>query len=181
MVVNRVEVRELKVIGVACLGTEPSRELISKAREFVRELARLCGSGVYLALGGYWGLMKVVVEEALANDVQVVLFPPIEREYEQFPGKVLVIRTGMGYRLRSVVFVRSVDVLTILGGEAGTFQEAVTAYLEGKPVLVLGNTGLMTDKLAGFTPYLDTRELAEVKIISEPSVLAREACRLVSN
>ncbi|QOJ78565.1 LOG family protein [Infirmifilum lucidum] len=170
----------MKLIGVACLGTEPPEDLAEKARVFVRGLRESCAERFSLALGGYWGLMRVVVDEALSSGLPVVLFPPLERENEHFPEGAIVIRTGTGFRLRSVVFVRSVDVLVALGGEAGTVQEVVTAYLEGKPVLVLGGTGFATDKLEVFSPYVDSRAYSEVRIIGDPKKLALEACRLLA-
>ncbi|MEZ0346725.1 MAG: LOG family protein [Infirmifilum sp.] len=170
----------MRVIGIACLGTEPPDYLVEKAVSFVRELKNLCKEEVFLALGGYWGLMKRVVDEAIAAGFRVVLFPPLERESEIFPDQALVVKTGMGYRLRSVIFVRTVDVLVALGGEAGTIQEVITAYLEGKPVLVLGETGFASDKLKIFAPYVDSRKTVGVKIVSEPKKLAVEACGLAN-
>lgn len=171
----------MKVIGVACIGEKPDTVLVEKAKRFVRAVKCRCGSQMYLALGGYWGLMKEVVDEAIACNIPVVLFPPLEREDEHFPEQAFIVKTGMSFRLRSQVFVRSVDVLVALGGEAGTIHEVVTAYLEKKPVLVLVETGLSTDKLYHFAPYIDSRRNAEIKIETDPEALAREACMLVSS
>lgn len=170
----------MKTVSIACLGTEPPVELAEKARLFVRALREACGGRVQLALGGYWGLMKVVVDEALRSGLRVVLFPPLEREDEPFPEEAIVVKTGVSFRLRSVVLVRSSDVVVALGGEAGTVQEVVTAYLEGKPVLVLGNTGLATDKLSVYAPYADSRLLARIEVMDDPVKLAEETCRLVA-
>ncbi|MEM0494024.1 MAG: hypothetical protein QXU72_02010 [Thermofilum sp.] len=169
----------MRVVGVAALGTEPPGELAEKARLFVRELAGLCGREVCLALGGYWGLMKVVVDEALRLGLLVILFPPVEREDVAFPEGVVVVRTGSSFRVRSVFLCRSSDVLVSLGGEAGTMQEVFTAYLEGVPVLALGGTGLSSDRLAAFAPCLDSRCSAPVEVVPDPSSLARRVCELV--
>ncbi|WP_460024099.1 SLOG cluster 4 domain-containing protein [Infirmifilum sp. SLHALR2] len=170
----------MKIIGVACLGTEPPESLKEKARLFVARVREFCGTNTFIALGGYWGLMRVVADEALASGLGVIIFPPLEREAEHFPDAAIVVRTGMGFRLRSVVLARTADILVALGGEAGTMQEVFTAYLEGKPVLVLGGTGLSTDKLSAFAPYVDSRALATVKIIEDPVALAEEACRVLA-
>lgn len=171
----------MKVIGIAALGTEPPSELAEKARLFLRELARLCGRGVCIALGGYWGLMKVVADEALQLGFPTLVFPPAEREEASFPEGVIVIRTGSSYRVRSVFLCRTSDVLVSLGGEAGTMQEVFTAYLEGVPVLMLGGTGLSSDRLAPFAPCLDSRCVARVEIAHDPSELARKACEFVKS
>lgn len=57
-------------IGIAALGTDPSPELEEKARGFVRTLSK-CAIHTFI-LGGYWGLMRVVVDEALREGNRVV-------------------------------------------------------------------------------------------------------------
>uniref|UniRef100_A0A7C4FBS0 LOG family protein n=1 Tax=Thermofilum pendens TaxID=2269 RepID=A0A7C4FBS0_THEPE len=170
----------MRVLGVAALGTEPPPELVAKAKVFVEELSSACGRGLCLALGGYWGLMRVVVDEALRHGLCVLLFPPAEREDFDYPEGALVVRTGTSYRVRSIFLCRSSDVLVCLGGEAGTMQEVFTAYLEGTPVLVLGGTGLATDVLEQLAPCLDTRCTSEVVVVRDPRELARKACELLS-
>uniref|UniRef100_A0A7J3X997 LOG family protein n=1 Tax=Thermofilum pendens TaxID=2269 RepID=A0A7J3X997_THEPE len=170
----------MRVLGIAALGTEPPPELAAKAREFVEELSSSCGRGLCLALGGYWGLMRVVVDEALRRGLCVLLFPPAEREDFDYPEGVLVVRTGTSYRLRSIFLCRTADVLICLGGEAGTMQEVFTAYLEGVPVLMLGGTGQASDALERLAPCLDSRCISEVIVVRDPRELARRACELLS-
>lgn len=169
----------MKILGVAALGMEPPRSLVESALAFVRELSRVC-RGLAIAVGGYWGLMRFVVDAALGEGLTVLVFPPVEMEDHRFPEQAIVVRTGLGYRLRSVALVRTSDVLVALGGEAGTIQEIVTAYTEGRPVLVLDETGASTDRLKSLAPYIDVRKTARVEYIKDPRELARRACELLS-
>jgi hypothetical protein len=170
----------VKVVGIAALGTEAPAGLADKARRLVGLLAERCGTGLVVAVGGYWGLMRIVVDEALGRGLGVLIFPPLEREDESFPEGAIVVRTGMGFRGRSVVLVRTADVLVAVGGEAGTIMEIVTAYLEGKPVFVLGGTGLSSDKMRVYEPYVDSRRLAELRFYESVEELADKVCSLIS-
>jgi uncharacterized protein (TIGR00725 family) len=173
-------VRGLRVIGIAALGTEAPEGLAAKARRMVNALAEKCGGDFVLALGGYWGLMRVIVDEAIRRGIKVMLFPPIERESDYFPEEALVVKTGMGYRGRSVALVKTADILIAVGGEAGTIMEIVAAYLEGKPVFVLGGTGLSTDKMRVYEPHIDSRRFAELRFFESVEELASNVCSAVS-
>ena len=168
----------MRVVSFAAYSGEPSEELIDKARRFLEELAR-CSPRPVLAFGGYWGLMRVMVDEALRLGFTVLIFPPIEREDWGFPSEAIVVRSGMGFRLRSIALVRTGDVLVAMGGGSGTMQEVVTAYAEGKDVFLLAPTGLPSDRLAEMAPYLDTRRLAEIRVYSDPIGMTRAVCRAV--
>ena len=167
-----------RVLGIAALGTEPDAVLVGKAETFVEGVSSRC-PGTVLALGGYWGLMRRVVDFAIRRGLLVLVFPPVEAENLEFPDSVVVVKTGLSYRLRSVALVKTSDVLVALGGEAGTIQEVVTAYTEKKPVLVLAGTGLSTDRLEMLGEYVDARKTSRLEFYTDPSALARRACELL--
>jgi len=140
----------------------------------VREVSK-CGPT--LILGGYWGLMKVVVDEAAALGLKTVLILPMEHEAVEPPTGVILIRTGMEYRARSVPLVRSSDALVALGGEAGTMIEALMAYAMGKPVIVLTGLGFSSDKLElAFPNAFDRRMTAQVTYTNDVRLAAQAAC-----
>lgn len=168
----------MRIIGIAALGTEPPYNLVKKVSIFVRELSKTC-KDLAIAVGGYWGLMRYVVDLALSEGIKVLIFPPVEKEDHYFPEEAIIVRTGLGYRLRSVALVKTSNILVALGGEAGTIQEIVTAYTEGKPILVLDETGASTDKLKTLAPYIDVRKTAKIEYIKYPEILARRACELL--
>jgi len=166
----------LRIVSVACSSAPPPPELVAKAREFVDELASSCGKSVAIALGGYWGLMRVVADRAIEKGLTVIIMPPLEREDTEFPSQAIVVKTGVSYRVRSVFLVRTGDALVALGGSSGTMQEVLTAYCEAKPIYIL-LTGLESDNLAKLGPYIDARKLTKLKFYEDPRKLARDLAK----
>lgn len=161
-------------ISVAAHSGDYSKEDEERTRVFVREAAKCDPTFI---LGGYWGLMKVVVDEAHGLGLKVVLILPMERESVTPPPGVISIRTGMEYRARSVPLTRSGDVLVALGGEVGTMIEVLMAYAMGKPVVVLTGSSFSTDKLAASFPNgFDRRRTAPVNYVDDPIKAAQLAC-----
>ncbi len=165
----------MKYVGVAAYSGSPQEAMVRAAKEFIHELSRLVDlERTILVLGGYWGLMKIVVDEAILHGFKILLFPPESMEGVEFPPECIVVRTGTSYRVRSVFLVRTSDVLVALGGESGSIQEVVTAYTEGKPIFILWGTGHSTDRLEAFAPYIDKRKIARIELVNEPITLARK-------
>ncbi|ABL88358.1 conserved hypothetical protein [Pyrobaculum islandicum DSM 4184] len=150
--------------------------LRERARLFVHALADRCPDAVLL-VGGYWGHMRDVVDSALERGMKVVIFLPIEKEGVQLPERVVVIKTGCEFRCRSVIMVRSADVVAVLGGGVGTMIEAFMAYAMGKPLYVLIDTGASSDRLSQTYPeYFDDRRVLKVVYVSDPVALAEGVC-----
>ncbi|AWR98395.1 hypothetical protein [Metallosphaera hakonensis] len=163
-------------IGIAALGTDPSPELEEKARGFVRTLSK-CAIHTFI-LGGYWGLMRVVVDEALREGNRVVAIIPEGAEHVIMPAEVVRIDTGCDPRCRSVFIARSGDIMVSLGGETGTMTEIMMAYAMGKAVYALTGTGLSSDRLAqAFPEKLDSRALGEIHYYDNPEIMGSDICR----
>ena len=163
-------------VVIAAHSSDPSRDVAEKAKVFVRELAN-CGRDITLLLGGYWGLMKVVVDEAIGLGMRVIVILPLEREHVELPEGVVKINSGCEYRCRSVILVRSGDVLVSLGGGSGTMAEMLMAYAMGIPVFALVGTGMYSDELArAFPEYFDERRAVKVNYFSDPKEMARAVC-----
>lgn len=159
----------MRYVGIAAYSGEPPVELVEAAREFIKLLSsRTNPRRVTIVVGGYWGLMRVIVDEALACRFNVLIIPPLEQERVKFPEEAIVVRTGTSFRVRSVFLVRSSEVLVVMGGGAGSMQEAITAYAEGVPTVLLTGFNMPSDRLAALAPYLDERRLAEVKVTHSP-------------
>ena len=170
-------------VSVAAYSGEPTRDMVDNARRFVDGIARCSCGRVVLFLGGYKGLMRVVVDEALRHGLGVVLIIPVEYEGEHFPEQAIVVRTGLGLRERSSVLVRSGSVLVSLGGGVGTFFEELIAYSYGIPVIRVARSGgeLLTDRLAECFPSgrLDVRINRRILYVDNGFDAAEKACRLV--
>ncbi len=148
-------------IAVAACGCEGPRVLAVKLAE------RAAGLGTELALGGCWGLMGSVVEEALRRGVKVKVFLP---EGAKCPYDVDVIETGMSPNARSVLLVRSSQALLALGGGAGTVMEVLMAYRERKPVALVYGYGMDSDKyFEVMKDGIDSRNLSPVKAFKDPA------------
>ena len=164
-------------IGVAAHSGEPGLELARATRTFITLLREKCGVNHKIVVGGYWGLMRIVVDEALDKGFTVIVLPPVEREDAAFPEKAIVVKTGLSFRSRSVVLARSSDALVVLGGGSGCIQEAVTAYTEAKPVYALVGTGYPTDIIEKWPEYLDERRLAPVRKYRDIDHLVEDLCK----
>jgi hypothetical protein len=164
-------------IGVAAHSGEPGPELAKATRRFIMLLREKCGLNHRIVVGGYWGLMRVVVDEALDKGFAVIVLPPVEEEDAPFPEKAIVVKTGLSFRGRSVALARSSDVLVVLGGGSGCIQEAVTAYTEAKPVYALVGTGYPTDIIEKWPEYLDERRLAPVRKYRDIDHLVEDLCK----
>jgi uncharacterized protein (TIGR00725 family) len=147
-----------------------------KARLFVEALAKRCPDAVLL-VGGYWGHMVDVVDAALEKGLRVVLFLPMEREEVKAPPGTVMVRTGCEFRCRSVLMIRSADVVAVLGGGVGTTIEALMAYAMGKPFFVLANVGAATDRLqTAYPEYFDERRAVKAVYEEDPVRLAELVC-----
>lgn len=172
-------------IGIAAHSEVKNEEHANMAAEFIYHLSKCLDKlglkeKTYLLLGGYWGIMKIIVDKALEQGLRVALLPPCEMDSENiFPPDVLVIRTGLSMRGRSIALARSSDVLVSLGGSAGTILEIIAAYTENVPVYVLGNTGLPSDKVKIFSPFIDERKNATITINTSPDELVSSICILL--
>jgi len=166
-----------KYVGFAAHSGSVSEKLVLKTSKIVRGLRDCYGADdLILVVGGYWGLMKEVVDLALELSFKVLIMPPLEQEDVSFPEKAIVVKTGTSYRVRSVFLVRTSDILVVLGGGAGCIQELVTAYTEGKPSYVLVDTGMPTDIIKNIPEYLDYRELAPIMKYHDEDTLLRDLC-----
>ncbi|WP_291767399.1 LOG family protein [Caldivirga sp. UBA161] len=132
-----------------------------------------------ILLGGYWGLMKVAADEAISRGLRVVLILPIENDAIEVPKDAVIVRTGMEFRERSVVLIRSSDSVVAIGGAAGTIMEVLLAYAMGKPTIVLKGMGFPTDRLElAFPDYVDDRRTSRILYITNPREAGKLACTL---
>ncbi len=163
-------------IGFAGIGETPRRELEERVKIIIRSLKECCPRAIILT-GGYWGIMKTIIDESSALGLITVVFPPIERE--ECPEGSICIRSGLSYKNRSIPLVRSSNILIVVGGGAGTILELIAAYAMGIPVLVLTNTNLPSDKIEScFGEYIDHRRTIRIHYYTRPEKLAQDICKL---
>ncbi len=162
-------------IGIAAHSGEIPEGLALETKELIRLLNERCKDAVLL-LGGYWGLMKTVVDQAVKLSMKTVLLLPIENENISAPEGVILIKTGEEYRARSVPLVRSSDFLIALGGSAGTMIEALIGYAMGKEVFILKGFGMPSDKLEKLGEYPDNRKNGKFRFYENVNDLIEDLC-----
>ncbi|MGC9152734.1 MAG: LOG family protein [Vulcanisaeta sp.] len=164
-------------IAIAAHSSPVDPKVESMAREFLKELHSQCPTATLL-LGGYWGFMRTIVDEALKLGFRVAVILPLERHDVELPSGVIRIDSGCEFRCRSVIMVRSGDALVALGGGAGTIIEVLLAYAIGKPIYVLTGTNLSSDNLSkAFPEYVDDRKVMRIRYFDDPVKMAQEVCR----
>ncbi len=165
-------------VGVAASSEKPGDKLVRYTREFIDTLSGL-EDRIRFVIGGYWGLMEFIADYASSKGFYVVMVLPDEPRVEPpRRDRFFILRTELGYRSRSVVLVKTSDVLVCMGGRIGSIIEVVLAYSFGKPVIVLKDTGLDTDRLYSAFPYtIDSRLLSRLYYVGngvEAAVKVRE-------
>jgi uncharacterized protein (TIGR00725 family) len=151
-------------IGIAASSDKSGRD-DKIAREFCSMI-----KGNNIILGGYWGLMRSVAVECSRENTVVFILPNNPPPFDLNSKNFVVINTGMDFKARSVILVKSSDVLVSLGGESGTMIEILMAYSYGIPVVLLTGNDYSTDKLVNIIPF-DVRKSGEVIVTNS----AREA------
>ncbi len=134
-------------VAISAYSGRPPPSLEEEARRFIGFLAERCGEQLHLYVGGYRGLMKTIVDEALRQGLTVVAIIPVEYEDDDFPRELIVVSTGMSFKGRNVVLVRSGDILAAMGGGAGSLMEILASYGLARETHIMVGWGLPTDKL----------------------------------
>ncbi|MGC8599756.1 MAG: LOG family protein [Nitrososphaeria archaeon] len=162
-------------IGIAAHSGEVPETLIKETQKLLELIKKDCEDPVLL-LGGYWGLMKTVVDQASKLNLTVLLLLPIENENVRVPKGVYLIKTGEEYRARSVPMVRSSDFLIALGGSSGTMIEALMGYAMGKEVFVLKGNGMPSDRLESLGEFPDQRKNGRLRFYDSAEKLVNDLC-----
>jgi len=124
-------------IGVIGRDGEISDELRRIAEDIGRKIA---GNGYVLICGGRGGVMEAACKGARSmNGITVGILPSLNRG-DANPYVDIVITTGMGHARNSLV-VSSSDVVVAIDGRIGTLSEIALALNYGRPVIVIENTG----------------------------------------
>ncbi len=167
-------------IGIAAVSEEPSQQLKKQTLDFIKRLEP-CKDKIRLVIGGYWGLMKYIADYASSIGVNTIMIlpeqphiiPPRKREFT-------IIKTELGYKSRSTILVNTSDLLVCLGGRIGSIIEVMLAYSFGKPVIVLKDTGLDTDRLQKcFIDYIDSRKIAPITYVPTGRAAAEKALEIL--
>lgn len=125
-----------------------SKNIYKIAQEVGAEIARRghllitgAASGVsrYGAIGAQKSGGLVIGISPTANDADIHNYNVDLKNID------IVLHTGFGYKGRNVLSVRASDAVIVINGRFGTLSELANAEGEGKPIVVIKNTGGCAD------------------------------------
>lgn len=143
---------KIGVMGTAGRGKQLPEELLLKARELGREIAR---QDCVLITGACMGTPHEAAIGAGEEGGITLGFSPAENLKEHsvaplsYPGPVknsILIFTGAGKEGRIVPMIRTCDGVIFIAGSIGTLAEFALAYHMGKVIGILEGVGGITEK-----------------------------------
>lgn len=124
----------------------------------------LSNYNVVVFCGGDFGVAYYVVKSfSDKGGLSVSFFPEMNNKYKDL-ANVIPVCTGLGYGIREIVMLRSVEAVITLSGGAGTLAEIANAYHLGIPIFTLRNSGGWSEKLC--EGYIDKRAKTQM-IVAE--------------
>ncbi|MCD6528083.1 alpha/beta hydrolase [bacterium] len=144
---------KIGVMGKAARSKELSQELLLKAKEIGKEIAR---NGCVLVTGACMGVPHIAAKAASkegglilgyspAKDLQGHIEPPISYPFP--PENMELIFTGYGKIGRNVLSIFECDGVVFVSGGVGTLNEFSIAVHEGKVIGVLEGLGGLVEKI----------------------------------
>ncbi|MEZ0290204.1 MAG: LOG family protein [Sulfolobales archaeon] len=166
-------------ISFAAHSEEPSQELAEAIRVLVRRLYERLGDKIIFYMGGYYGTMKYIADEACKYNIQSIFILPYSSYDVPRHRCFIPIKTGMEMRERSEIIILSGDVLIAVGGYAGTIIEILMAYSNNRNSYVLTGYSMPSDLIEKiYSPHVDPRKNALIKYFyRDPIRLADEVSR----
>jgi hypothetical protein len=158
-------------LQIAVLGS--SKEICTKK---AYALAEKCGEeiakiGAITLTGGGHGVMEAAMKGARKQGGLTLGIMPWGRMEHYNDYCDIVVATGIGFS-RDSINLNSCDAAIIVGGGAGTLNEATYAYIEDIPIIALTPSGGMAKKLAGI--YFDERRTERVRSARTPKEAVRK-------
>ncbi len=142
-------------IQIAVLGSSKAittKEAYNYAFEVGEELAK---KGALTLTGGGLGVMEAALKGAKKNNGKTLAIIPWENINKVNDYADVVVATGIGWS-RNSINLNSCDGAIIVGGGAGTLNEATYAYMMNKPLVALTPSGGIAEELTN--KYFDARK-----------------------
>ncbi len=142
-------------IQIAVLGSSKvitTKEAYNLAYEVGEELAK---KKIITLTGGGLGVMEAALKGAKKHKGITLAIVPWESHKKVNDYADIVVATGIGWS-RNSININSCDGAIIVGGGAGTLNEATYAYMMSKPIVALTPSGGMALELAN--RYFDVRK-----------------------
>lgn len=169
-------------LGVFGAHREKSESTLRTAAELGRLIAT---HGHVLITGGAAGVSRAAAEGALTAEGTVVTFLPGRSEEALSEGlwvapQFVTVWTGMGYRGRNLLAVRSCHGAFVVSGGIGTLTEVALALAEDVPVCALNSTGGIArriEEICTWLPHVADLVLVEAEARAAFELLCTRAGR----
>lgn len=155
-------------IMIAGAWDESDNKLLKAAYEISKVAAEM---GHIIITGGGTGIPDSATHGALDANGLSVAFSNEGHSKKSLEPSTFRVATEMGWDGRSVLAVKSCDVLIVIGGCNGTLNEITLAYLNTVPIWVLRNSSEMISRLEDFLYeglYIDRRKNVKIDFFDSP-------------
>ncbi|MCF7871968.1 TIGR00725 family protein [Candidatus Woesearchaeota archaeon] len=165
-------------IVIAVLGSSKvitTKKAYNYAYEVGQEIAK---KGFVTLTGGGLGVMEAAHKGAKSKKGTTISIIPWEdmsrvNDYSDF-----VIATGIGWS-RDAINLNSCDGAILVGGGAGTLNEATYGYMMSKPIVALTPSGGMAEELTN--KYFDVRKTEYIYGSNSPIEAVNLIIKLIKN
>ncbi|HHE36436.1 MAG TPA: TIGR00725 family protein [Candidatus Woesearchaeota archaeon] len=157
---------QIAVIGSSkSICTKKAYRLAEKVGE---EIAKI---GAVTVTGGGHGVMEAAMKGAKKHGGLTLGILPWEKMENHNKYCDALVATGIGWS-RDAINLNSCDGAIIVGGGAGTLNEATYAYIEDIPIVALTTSGGMAKTLTGI--YFDERKTEKILGAKTPKEAVRK-------
>ncbi len=171
---------KIGVMGSAGRGIKLSKELLEKAREVGREIAKndcilitgACMGAPHEAAIGAGEEGGLIIGVSPSANFKEHTEPPMS--YPPPLKNMIHIYTGFGREGRNVVTIRSCDAVILIAGHSGTLNEFSIAYQLGKVIGVLKGVGGISEKIPELVSYINKETGVVLVSDSNPKNLVRK-------
>jgi uncharacterized protein (TIGR00725 family) len=167
----------MRKLQIAVLGS--SKAICSKrqyqlAQGVGEEIAKL---GAITVTGGGHGVMEAAMKGAKRYGGLTLGILPWEKMIHFNKYCDVIVATGIGFS-RDSINLNSCDGAILVGGGAGTLNEATYAYIEDIPIVALTPSGGLAKKISG--TYLDSRRTEKVIPSQEPTEAIKKLMKAIN-
>jgi uncharacterized protein (TIGR00725 family) len=165
--------RQIAVLGGSKIICTPKAYKL--AYEVGKEIAK---RGMITLTGGGGGVMEAALKGAKASGGLTLAIIPWGDTSKVNEYADVVVATGMMWS-RDSINLNSCDGAILVGGGAGTVNEASYGYILDKPMVALKSSGGMAEQLAGH--YFDKRHTEEVIAVHTPKEAVEKLLAIIKH
>ena len=155
---NSKNISKIAVFGSA--KENLSKKIYKVSEEVGQEIAK---SKNVLLTGAATGVSRYAAKGAKGGKGMVIGISPTSSNSERelydisFDDIDFLVHTGMGYKGRNVVSVRSCDGMIVINGNFGTLSEIAIGEGENKPIVAIEGTGGCADAIKSIFSKLNPK------------------------